>query len=349
MRDAHALEVTTAGGAVRTLRPDRILIASGAAPAIPPLPGLADTPYWTSTEALSAAAIPGHLVVIGSSFVALELAQAFHRLGAEVTVLARSTLLSRDDPALGEGLQQAFEAEGIRVLHGTEARRVTYRAGRFELALDHGPLEADRLLVAAGRRPNTEGLGLEHAGVDVDDNGAVLVDERLRTSVEHIYAAGDCSALPQFVYVAAAAGSRAAVNMTGGEARLDLSLVPAVMFTDPQVATVGLDERQARARGIETVSRRLHLDDVPRALVNFDTRGFIKLVAEAGSHRLLGAQILAANGGDVIQTAALAIRHRMTVHELGDTLFPYLVMSEGLKLCAQTFSRDVKRLSCCAG
>ncbi|MGH7071730.1 MAG: mercury(II) reductase, partial [Acetobacteraceae bacterium] len=139
------------------------------------------------------------------------------------------------------------------------------------------------------------------------------------------------------------------INMTGGDARLDLSAVPVVIFTDPSVATVGLDEGQARAAGIEAIARRLELENVPRALANFDTRGFVKLVADAGSHRLIGAQILAHNAGEMIQTATLAIRHRMTVEQLGEMLFPYLVMNEGIKLAAQTFTKDVAHLSCCAG
>ena len=171
----------------------------------------------------------------------------------------------------------------------------------------------------------------------------------MRTTAEHVYAAGDCTNQPQFVYVAAAAGTRAAINMTGGDAALDLSTVPGVVFTDPQVATVGLTEEAAGEQGFEVESSTLTLDNVPRALANFDTRGFIKLVAEAGSGRLLGAQVLAAEGGEIIQVAALAIRQRMTVLDLGGQLFPYLTMVEGLKLCAQTFTTDVKQLSCCAG
>ncbi|MFV2033078.1 MAG: FAD-dependent oxidoreductase, partial [Gammaproteobacteria bacterium] len=174
-------------------------------------------------------------------------------------------------------------------------------------------------------------------------------DDHMRTSIEHIYAAGDCSNQPQFVYVAAAAGTRAAINMTGGEAALDLSSMPAVVFTDPQVATVGLSEEQARASGIETDSRTLELENIPRALANFDTDGFVKLVIDAGSGRLIGAQILASNAGEMIQTAVLAIHNRMTVDQLASQLFPYLTMVEGLKLCAQTFRKDISQLSCCAG
>jgi len=137
--------------------------------------------------------------------------------------------------------------------------------------------------------------------------------------------------------------------MTGGDAALDLTAMPEVVFTDPQVGSVGLSEAQAKAQGIETDSRVLSLENVPRALANFDTRGFIKLVAERDSGLLLGAHLLVAEGGEVIQSAALAIRNHMTIQQLAEQLFPYLTMVEGLKLCAQTFSRDIKQLSCCAG
>ncbi len=331
------------------LQADRIVIATGARPAIPPIDGLADTPYWTSTEALVADPLPRHLLVIGSSVVAVELAQAFRRLGSAVTLLARHTLLSREDPLLGKALKQAFESEGIRVLENTQAGRVEFDGDRFRLHTTAGPVEGDRLLVATGRRANTADLDLPSVGIETDAAGAIVVDERLRTSAAGVYAVGDCTTLPQFVYVAAASGTRAAINLAGGDAAIDLSAMPAVIFTDPQVATVGLTEEQARQRNIVTDSRVLELEHVPRALANFATGGFIKLVIEASSRRLVGARLIAPEGGEVIQAAALAIRNRMTVDALADQLFPYLTMAEGLKLCAQTFTRDVSQLSCCAG
>ncbi len=346
--DPHTLVVTTETGTV-TLKPERILIATGSRPAIPPVPGLADTPYWTSTEALAAEELPHRLIVIGASAVALELAQAFHRLGSEVTLLARSRLLRRYDPDLGANLQAVLERAGMRILTSTEFHSVRHHRGRFLVETNHGLLEGDRLLVAAGRPPDTAGLALDKAGIQTDAHGAIVVDDHLRTNLPHVYAAGDCTILPRYVYVAAAAGTRAAINMTGGEARLDLSVLPEVIFTDPQVAVVGLDEAQAEEQGLEVESRTLTLDNVPRALANFDTDGFVKLVAEKNSGRLLGARILAHEGGEVIQAAALAIRQRMTVQDLAEQLFPYLTMVEGLKLCAQTFTKDVKQLSCCAG
>ncbi|MBA4176838.1 MAG: hypothetical protein C0505_09795, partial [Leptothrix sp. (in: Bacteria)] len=299
--------------------------------------------------ALACETIPRRLAVIGSSVVALELAQAFARLGSKVTVLARSTLFLREDAAVGEAITAAFRAEGIDVLERTQASQVTHANSEFVLATPGGEVRADQLLVATGRAPNTRKLGLDVAGVEVDKQGAILVDAGMRTSSANIFAAGDCTDQPQFVYVAAAAGTRAAINMTGGDAALDLSAMPAVVFTDPQVATAGMSEAEAHLQGIETDSRTLSLDNVPRALADFDTRGFIKLVAEAGSGRLLGVQAVTPQAGELIQTAVLAIRSRMTVQDLANQLFPYLTMVEGLKLCAQTFTKDVKQLSCCAG
>ncbi len=348
-QDAHRLRVSLLDGSERSLAFDRCLIATGADAAVPPISGLVDTPYWTSTEALASGILPARLAVIGSSVVAVELAQAFARLGSQVTILARNTLFSRDDPAIGAALTAAFRTEGIEVLEHMRVQHVSHADGEFLLTTAHGEVRADQLLVATGRAPNTRELYLQAAGVEVDARGAIIIDAGMRTSATHIYAAGDCTDQPQFVYVAAAAGTRAALNMTGSDVALDLSTMPAVVFTDPQVATVGLNEQQAQRDGLETESRTLGLAHVPRALVNFDVRGFIKVVAEAGSGRLLGVQAVAPEAGELIQTAAIALRAGMTVHDLADQLFPYLTMVEGLKLAAQTFTKDVTQLSCCAG
>ena len=346
--DANTVQVTTPDGTEREVRFDRALIGTGARPTIPPVPGLSDTPYWTSATALASDTIPDRLIVIGASVVAVELAQAFARLGSEVTILARSRLLSRQDPAVDEAIQTAFKAEGVKVLNDTQASQISYTNEEFVLDTNAGELRADQLLVAVGRTPNTDRLNLESIGVETD-RGSVIVNEQLETRVPGIYASGDCTNQPQFVYVAAAGGSRAAINMTGGDARLDLSAMPEVVFTEPQIATVGLSEADADASGYVTDSRTLTLDNVPRALVNFDTGGFIKMVAERESGRLLGVQSVAGEAGELIQTAVMALRARMTVNEIADELFPYLTMVEGLKLCAQTFTKDVKQLSCCAG
>src|SRR5258708_2657374 len=345
----HTLQVRDANGQEQSLYFDHALMATGASPAIPIVAGLADTPYWTSTEALASQELPEHLIVYGGSYVALEPAQAFLRLGSRVTLIARSRLLLRYDPEIWEAIQGVLVDEGMRILTHQQIRRVEHDGRTFMVDTDQDRITGSHLLLATGRMPNTADLFLENAGVVTDSNNAIPVDSYLRTSNPCIYAAGDCTSNPEYVYVAAAAGMRAAGNILGREEQLDLSVVPGVVFTDPQIATVGLDESTARQTGIRVHTRTLGLENVPRALVNFDTRGFIKMVADAETGRLLGVLAVASQAGELIQAGAVAIRMQMTVHELARELFPYLTMVEGLKLTAQTFSKDVRQLSCCAG
>jgi len=262
------------------LEADRILIASGAGPVIPDIPGLAQTPWWTSTEALQTETLPQHLIVLGGSVIALEMAQAFHHLGCKVTLIARSNLLSKEEQSIGKEIKSIFEQEGIQVMTYVTPDNVSHDGTKFSLSIHGKPLHADALLLATGRRANTAQLDLDAAGIKTDKTGAIKIDEHMRTSANTVYAAGDCTSQPQFVYVAAAAGTRAAVNMCGGNSKLDLSILPRVIFTAPQIASVGLSEQQANLRGIDNASRTLTLDNIPRALANFDTRGFIKLVTE---------------------------------------------------------------------
>ncbi len=337
------------GGALR-LSPDKILIATGSRANIPPINGLDETPYWTSTEALFTETTPKSLIVIGASVVALEIAQAFLRLGSHVTLIARTTLLSKEDSTIGELLMAALKSEGMNVLTHSELKSVCYINNQFKCTTTTGDeLESEQVLVATGRQANTDQLNLQAANVDTDNKGRIIVGNDLQTSQENVYAAGDCTQLPQFVYVAAAAGTRAAKNMVGGHAVLDLTTLPTVVFTDPQVATVGLTVKQAEEQGISVISRKLDLEHVPRSLANFNTTGFIQLVANERTEQLIGAQIVADVAGEMIQTAAIAVAQKMTITDLADTLFPYLTQVEGLKLCAQTFSQDVSQLSCCAG
>ncbi|UUZ54149.1 mercury(II) reductase [Massilia sp. H-1] len=203
-KDDQSLAVRLNDGGERVVAFDRCLVATGASPAVPPIPGLKESPYWTSTEALVSDTIPERLAVIGSSVVALELAQAFARLGSKVTILARSTLFFREDPAIGEAVTAAFRAEGIKVLEHTQASQVAHVDGEFVLTTGYGEIRADQLLVATGRAPNTRSLALEAAGVAANAQGAIVIDKGMRTSTPHIYAAGDCTDQPQFVYVAAA-------------------------------------------------------------------------------------------------------------------------------------------------
>ena len=289
-KNGHTVVVKQSDAGEMEIEGERVLIATGASPLIPPIAGLRESPYWISTDALASKELPRHLIIIGSSIVALELGQAFLRLGSKVSMIARSNVLSREDAAIGTSLEAMLKEEGMTILTHTQTHSVAHRAGIFQVETSAGVVSGDRLLVATGRRPNTSGMNLEQIGVRLDPRGAIQVDDYLQTSVPDLYAVGDCTDQPPFVYVAAAAGTRAAINMMGGNAVLDLATMPAVVFTDPQVATVGLAEAESRRKGIETDSRTLTLDNVPRALVNFDTRGFIKIVAEAGTGRLLGVQ-----------------------------------------------------------
>ena len=210
-------------------------------------------------------------------------------------------------------------------------------------------LTADHLVVTAGRSPNTEGLGLAGMGIETDTRGAIIVGDDMQTTRPGDYAAGDVTDRDQFVYMAAYGAKLAARNAFGGAERYDNAAMPWVVFTDPQVAGVGLTEAQARDVGHEVKTSVLALDNVPRAMAARDTRGLIKLVADARTDRLLGGVIAAPEGCDSVQTLAMALKFGMTTKALGATIFPYLTTVEGVRLAAQTFERDVATLSCCAG
>ncbi|CAN5885078.1 mercury(II) reductase [soil metagenome] len=351
----HSVAVRLAEGGNREVEADRIVIATGSYPSAPPIEGLQETPYWTNVEALAADEVPGRLLVVGGSAVGAELAQMHARLGSHVVLLeALPTLVPNEDPELGGALSEYFEAEGIEVHTGAEVLSAERRDDGVRLVAEvdgeERAFEGDRLLVATGRRANVEALDLEAAGAETDWKGFVVIDESMETTRAGIFAAGDCTPLPQFVYVAAKAGTIAAENAIGeGGARLDLSAMPAVTFTDPQVASVGLTEERARERGEDVVARTLGMEHVPRPLVNRDTRGMIKIVARESDGRILGVHVLSTAAGEVIQTAVLAVKLGLTIGDLADTLFPYLTEVEGLKLAAQSFTREPTHLSCCAG
>jgi mercuric reductase len=336
------------------LRAPKVIITTGARPAVPLIQGIEDVDYLTSTTALDLKELPRSLLVIGGGFVGAELAQAFARAGVEVTIVCRSRLLPTAEPEVGEALALYFREEGIRVNCGVAYQFCKRTDKGAALGIRQGDTEetlvAERMLIATGRTPNTEGLGLAEAGVAKTRNDGIEVDERMRTTRPGTYAAGDVTGRNQFVYMAAHGAKIAARNALNGDAlAYDNLAMPAVVFTDPQVASVGWTEASAREAGYGVKTSVLPLDQVPRALAARDTRGLIKLVADTASDRLLGAHILAPEGCDSIQTAVLAIRHRMTAGELAETIFPYLTTVEGLKLAALAFHKDVARLSCCAG
>ncbi|PHP20684.1 mercury(II) reductase [Sphingobium sp. IP1] len=330
----------------------KVILAMGAHAAVPPIPGMDSVPYLTSTSALALDRLPKSLLVIGGGVIGVELGQMFSRLGVDVTICCRSRLLPEMDSEVSAALKNYLEAEGVRVCAGVGYQRIAQTQSGVELTCEghRDTVAAEQVLIATGRRPNSDGLGLEERGIVLARNGGIVVDDHLETSVSGIYAAGDVTGRDQFVYMAAYAAKLAARNaVTGNQYRYDNSAMPSVVFTDPQVASAGLTETTARAQGLDIKVSLLPLDAVPRALAARDTRGLIKLVADKANDRLLGGQIMAPEGADSIQTLVLAIKHGMTTLELGATIFPYLTTVEGLKLAAQTFDKDVAKLSCCAG
>ncbi len=336
------------------IRADRYMLATGAAPSLPPIPGLEGSGYLTSTTALELKELPGSIVVIGANAIGLEMGQLFLHLGSDVTFLeALPRIAPFEEPEVSEALAAVLREEGAQVRPGVRISRVEREGDRRAVVFERGGVEerveAERILVATGRRPNTRGLGLEVAGVELTDAGAVKVDDRLRTSNPRIWAAGDVTGAPQLVYVAAAQGSLVADNAIGGAERsLDMRALPRVTFTSPQIASVGMGTEEAEAAGLHVDSRVLELSAVPRAMVDRDTRGLVKLIADAGTGRVIGVHVLAAAAGEVILAGVYAVKQGMTITEIAETWTPYLTMAEGLKLAAQTFTRDVSRLSCCA-
>lgn len=338
----------------RVYTPGKILLATGSLPWAPPIPGLAEAGFLDSTEALSLSELPKSLLVIGAGAIGLELGQLFARFGVRVMVIEGGPhVAGAEEPEIGRALTESLAGEKIRVCTNVKIARVE-RVGpeyRVHAEIDGKPeiCTAEQLLLATGRRPNTADLDLAEAGVQTGSRGEILVNEHLRTANPDLYAAGDCIGEPMYVYVAAYAGGLAAENALTGAGRVyDLSALPHVIFTDPQVASVGLTEAAARAQGQRVKTAVLPLKAVPRALAARDTRGLFKLVAEEESGKLLGAHVLADGAGEVIQAATLAVKFGLRVQDLVETFHPYLTMVEGLKLAALTFSKDVAKLSCCA-
>ncbi len=335
------------------LEAGKVIIATGSSASLPAIEGINNVPCLTSTTALELDHLPASMIVIGGGVIGCELGQMFARMGTSVTILCRSRLLPSGEPEISEALKEFLEAEGVSVKCGVVYKSI-HKNGDiclgYELDGTSHDLIAEQVLVATGRRPNSDDLGLEEMGVELLPDAGIKIDDRMRTTRNCVYAAGDVTGRDMFVYMAANGAKIAAENALNGDSmRYDNSAMPEVVFTDPQVATVGLTEAAAAKAGYSVKTSILGLEHVPRALAARDTRGLIKLVADADTRKLIGAHIIAPEGADSIQTAAIAIKVGMTTDQLGEMIFPYLTTVEGLKLAAQTFDKDVSKLSCCAG
>jgi mercuric reductase len=335
--------------------PDKIIITTGASPWAPPIPGLNEAGYLTSTSAMELTELPKSMIVMGANAVGLEQAQIFARAGVSVTIVElQERIAPFEDEEISVALRDYLEDEGLQIITSFGSNQVDKGESSYTLiGTQNGKeikLNAEQLLIATGRRSNTTGMGLEESGVQLSKRGEIIVDETMQTTNPDVYAAGDVTGRDMFVYVAAYAGGLAAENALTGEIKAyDADYIPRVTFTDPQIASAGLTEIQAREQGYSVKVSTLTMKYVPRALAARDIRGLIKLVADANTDKLLGAHILAPESGDMIQIAVMAIRFGITVQQLRETIFPYLTNVEGFKLATLSFEKDVAMLSCCAG
>jgi mercuric reductase len=362
----HVVEVQSAD-CPRHLIGDQILIATGSAPSIPQVPGLSDVSYLTS-DLLSSAddpwgtelrEQPRSLLILGGGYIALELGQMFARFGTDVTLVTRGkSILSGYEPEIAWALTGILQEEGIRIVTGAQVSSVEREGAGVALSVQqHGgqhTFTAEKLLVSTGRRPNTREIGVERAGVEVDLAGAVRVDRTLRTNVAHIWAAGDVIGRENESQMATPVGAHdgkiAAHNALSGEPlrEVDHTVIPRVIFTDPQIAVVGMTDEEANTAGIVCECNTIPMSVAPRAGAIRDTRGVIKMVLERPTRRVVGVSMLGPNAGEVIGEAAMALRFGATTDDFIDMIHVYPTMAEALKLVAISFTKDVTRLSCCA-
>lgn len=351
--DTPVLQVTAPDGTDEVIDADHYLVATGARAWVPPIDGLEGAGYLTSTTAMELTEVPASLLVLGGGYVALEQAQLFARLGAKVTMLVRSRLASKEEPEVSKTLQEVFADEGIRVVRRATPSRVARDVATGQVVViaevSGGVQEfrADQVLVALGRRPVTDGLNLDAVEVKTGPAGEIVVTDQLRSSNPRVWAAGDVTGHPEFVYVAAYHGTMVAENaFAAADRSVDYSHLPRVTFTSPAIGAVGMTEAQVLAAGIRCDCHVLPLHYVPRALVNRDTRGFIKMVANAETGEVLGLTAVAKDGGELAAAGVHVLGK--TITQIADMWAPYLTMAEGIRIVAKAFTTDVSKLSCCA-
>jgi pyruvate/2-oxoglutarate dehydrogenase complex dihydrolipoamide dehydrogenase (E3) component len=332
----RTVEVTLNDGGTRTIFADRVILALGSRATMPNIPGLSAAQPMTHVEALELDRVPEHLIVMGGGYVGLELAQAMRRFGSQVTVIeAGPQLASREDPDVGAALLELFRDEGIDVSLGTHVFRVEGRSGRkirIHAKDQDGEriLEGTDLLVATGRTANTDGIGLEQTGVELNEHGYIKVDERLQTTAAHIWAMGDCAGSPQFTHVAFDDFRVVYDNLNGGNRTTKNRLVPFCMFTDPELARVGRNESEARRDGMEYRVAKMRAADVLRTRTVSEPRGFLKMLISANSDEILGFTAFGFEASEPMAAVQTAMIGRMPYTMLRDATFTHPTMSEGL-------------------
>ncbi len=334
----------------------KFLIATGARTKIPDIEGLNNIGYLTNVSLFNLEEKPESITIMGAGYIGCEIAMTYNRLGVKVRIIEFTNRVLRTQmPDISKELEKHMRNEGIEILPDFRVVRFEKRGADtiIHLRRPDGTVseltEPGKIVVATGITANTEKLKLENAGVRLAPNGHVAVNSRMETNIPHIFAAGDVADTPAYVYTAAFEGKIAVENaFTGAGKTADYTSLPWVVFTDPQVAGAGLDEAGAKARNIPYEFSKVELKDIPRALAARDTRGFIKLIRNTETDKLIGARVVAPEGGELIQMLSMAIKYGITVTDLAENLYPYLTMGEGIKLAALTFGKDISKLSCCA-
>ncbi len=336
--EPRTIEVASEGG-TRRLTGERIYVNLGTTAAIPDLPGLVEAAPLTHVEALRLDVLPPRLLVLGGGYVGVELAQAFRRLGSEVTIVQSGTQLApREDEDVAEAVRSLLMAEGVEVMLGAHSTQVEGRSGaEVALRLDDGRrLSGSHLLVAAGRRPNTAGVGLEIAGVALDARGFIRVDEQLRTTAPGIWALGDAAGTPMFTHAALDDFRVAKSGIEGGTRTTQGRLIPYCVFIDPELGHVGVSEREARAAGVRYRLATLPMDVVPRARTLSERRGVMKALIAGDDDRILGFVMLGAHAGEVMTVVQVAMLGKLPYTALRDGILAHPTVAEGLNMLFAT-------------
>ncbi len=317
-----------------TIEAEHIVLTTGSEATVPPVPGLAEGPFWTNREAIwSPDAVPRSLGVIGSGAIGIEFAQIYARFGSRVTAIeALPRILPAEDDEAAAALVPALEDEGIRLLAGAELERAEHAAGRWRLEVaGEPPIEVDELIVATGRRPVFDVHDLRAAGIDLDEAGRPVLSDTLRTTAPNVWAAGDATGDLLFTHVGSYEAELVVDDILGNPRPRDYRVVPRVTFCDPEIASVGLTEREAREARIDVRTAVLRLEDNERSHIDGRTHGLVKLVADARSGELLGGHIVGEEAGAMIHEVVAAMAGRVAVGEIGDAIHAYPTLSESVK------------------
>jgi pyruvate/2-oxoglutarate dehydrogenase complex dihydrolipoamide dehydrogenase (E3) component len=330
------LEVRLNDGGTRVLLGDQVFVNTGTHAAIPNVPGLKEAEPLTNVEALELDYVPQHLIVLGGGYVGLELAQAFRRFGSRVTIIEYGPQLAgREDPDVAEEMRRILSDEGIDILVATETRRVQGRSGKNVSLLvrthsSEQTIEGSDILVAAGRTPNTAGIGLDVAGVELDGRGYIKVNERLETTASDVWAIGECAGSPQFTHVSFDDFRIIRDNLAGANRTTRDRLIPYCMFTDPQLARVGLSESEAQHQGIDVRVAKLPMDAVLRTHTTDERKGFMKALVAARDDRILGFTMIGTEAGEVMPVVQMAMLAGLPYTKLRDAVIAHPTMAEGL-------------------